>query len=231
MTTLTFQTTTLSVINQHNQTWLLASEIGKALGYPHPIKGIQKIYDRHRDEFSAGTTQLVEMQTAGGMQKVRIFSLRGCHLIGMLSHTKVAKEFRRWVLYILDKEIGNVQNVQPNLPLAKPKPEVTITLSLDELCDIAWAVYSAKRQNALINDLRKPLSAIGSRFATEADDYGREYKRCWEMAFPAIQTIFNQIDADQYTDISGWKHIVNNFKKSASNTEQIAKRYQSFVSR
>ncbi|MFT0804658.1 BRO family protein [Avibacterium paragallinarum] len=105
MTTLTFQTTTLSVINQHNQSWLLASEVGKALGYPHPIKGIQKIYDRHADEFTPNMTALINMQTNGGMQKVRIFSLRGAHLIGMLSHTKVAKEFRKWVLDILDQEV------------------------------------------------------------------------------------------------------------------------------
>lgn len=118
MTTLTFQNTTLSVINQNNQIWLTALEIAKALGYSKPEQSVNKLYNAHQDEFTPCMTQLVEMQTAGGMQKVRIFSLRGCHLIGMLSHTKVAKEFRRWVLDILDKEIGNVQNSQPNLPLA-----------------------------------------------------------------------------------------------------------------
>lgn len=117
MTTLVFQNKTLSAIHQQNQIWLSATEIGNALGYSHPIQNVTKIYERHQDEFTPCMTQLVEMQTAGGMQKVRIFSLRGCHLIGMLSHTKVAKEFRRWVLDILDKEIGNVQNSQPNLPL------------------------------------------------------------------------------------------------------------------
>ncbi|MDA3979009.1 Bro-N domain-containing protein [Gallibacterium sp. AGMB14963] len=119
MTTLTFQTTTLSVINQHNQSWLLASEVGKALGYPHPIKGIQKIYDRHADEFTPNMTALINMQTNGGMQKVRIFSLRGAHLIGMLSHTKVAKEFRKWVLDILDRETQQ----QEHLPLAEAEAD------------------------------------------------------------------------------------------------------------
>jgi prophage antirepressor-like protein len=36
------------------------------------------------------------------MQKTRIFSLRGAHLLAMFARTKVAKEFRRWVLDILD---------------------------------------------------------------------------------------------------------------------------------
>ena len=105
MTTLTFQNTTLSVINQRNQTFLTASELGKALEYADPVKAIVKIYDRNADEFTAEMTALVEMQTAGGLQKVRIFSLRGAHLIAMFARTKIAKSFRKWVLDILDEEV------------------------------------------------------------------------------------------------------------------------------
>lgn len=42
MTTLTFQNTNLSVINQHNQTFLTASDLGKALEYTDPVKAIVK---------------------------------------------------------------------------------------------------------------------------------------------------------------------------------------------
>lgn len=48
-------------------------------------------------------TALVELETAGGKQQVRIFSLRGCHLIGMLARTAIAKQFRAWVLDVLEK--------------------------------------------------------------------------------------------------------------------------------
>jgi prophage antirepressor-like protein len=41
--------------------------------------------------------------------KVRIFSLRGAHLNAMFARTSVAKEFRRWVLDVLDHEVGNTQ--------------------------------------------------------------------------------------------------------------------------
>jgi hypothetical protein len=41
--------------------------------------------------------------------KTRIFSLRGCHLIAMLSRTAIAKQFRKWVLDILDREVLNSQ--------------------------------------------------------------------------------------------------------------------------
>ncbi|MFV9998387.1 MAG: hypothetical protein AB8W37_12885 [Arsenophonus endosymbiont of Dermacentor nuttalli] len=36
--------------------------------------------------------------------EVRIFSLHGAHLIGMLSKTKVAKALRKWVLDLAEKE-------------------------------------------------------------------------------------------------------------------------------
>lgn len=114
MTTLTFQNKTLSVINQHNQTYITASDLGNALEYSHPIQNVTKIYDRNADEFTAEMTALIEMPTAGGIQKVRIFSLRGAHLIAMFARTKVAKDFRKWVLDILDREVlQNANQIQP----------------------------------------------------------------------------------------------------------------------
>ncbi|MBS6026318.1 MAG: ORF6C domain-containing protein [Haemophilus pittmaniae] len=114
MTTLTFQNTTLSVINQNNQTFLTAIELGKALEYADPVKAIVKIYDRNADEFTPEMTALVEMKTAGGIQKVRIFSLRGAHLIAMFARTKIAKAFRKWVLDILDEEVKKSTALLPN---------------------------------------------------------------------------------------------------------------------
>ena len=113
MTTLTFQNTTLSVINKNNQTFLTAIELGKALQYAHS-DNVLRIYDRNADEFTAEMTALVEMPTAGGLQKVRIFSLRGAHLIAMFSRTKIAKEFRKWVLDVLDEEVKKSTALLPN---------------------------------------------------------------------------------------------------------------------
>ncbi|OOF38989.1 hypothetical protein BKK50_11205 [Rodentibacter rarus] len=120
MTTLTFQNKPISVTNYQNQIWLTVSELGKALGYSDHSRNVKSIYERHADEFTSNMTALIDMKTAGGMQKVRIFSLRGCHLIGMLSHTKVAKDFRKWVLDILDKETA-----QPK-QLALPEPDYRV---------------------------------------------------------------------------------------------------------
>lgn len=111
MTTLNFKNKIIPAIKQDNQIWLTATDVGISLGYSNPLQGISLLFNRHADEFTPSMTTLIDMPTNGGMQKVRIFNLRGCHLIGMLSHTKVAKEFRRWVLDILDKETQQPQQL------------------------------------------------------------------------------------------------------------------------
>ena len=114
MTTLTFQNTTLSVINQNNQTFLTASDLGKALDYSDADRSVRRLYTANADEFTAEMTALIEMPTAGGLQKVRIFSLHGAHLIAMFARTKVAKDFRKWVLDILDREVSQkMKEIQP----------------------------------------------------------------------------------------------------------------------
>ena len=50
-------------------------------------------------------TAMVKMQTRGGEQEVRVFSLRGAHLLGMFARTERAKRFRRQVLDVLDHEL------------------------------------------------------------------------------------------------------------------------------
>lgn len=87
-----------------SQVWIGVTQIGLALGYANPETAITKLLNRNIEEFSFSMTRLVEVETNGGIQQVRVFSLRGCHLIAMFARTPVAKEFRKWVLDVLDKE-------------------------------------------------------------------------------------------------------------------------------
>lgn len=103
---LSFNDVKLEAIQQDNSIWLGATQIGLALGYANPETAITKLYNRNSDEFRNDMTKLVEMNTSGGLQKIRIFSLRGCHLIGFLAKTAIAKQFRKWALDVLDKEVG-----------------------------------------------------------------------------------------------------------------------------
>src|SRR5690606_13264315 len=46
---------------------------------------------------------------------IRIFSLRGCHLMGMFARTTEAKKFRHWVLNILDDEVDKINAERDSL--------------------------------------------------------------------------------------------------------------------
>ena len=105
---LVFQDTTFDVIDKNGQPWLRSQQIGEALGYADD-KSINRIYTRNSSEFTEQMTGVVNLTTSGNLQtEQRIFSLRGAHLIGMFARTKLAKEFRSWVLDILDQHTAQL---------------------------------------------------------------------------------------------------------------------------
>lgn len=110
---ITFQNTRFDVIDYQQTMWLTATEIAQALGYSK-TDAVTQIYDRNSDEFSSDMTETLNLSVSGNLQKtVRIFSLRGAHLIAMFSRTKIAKQFRKWVLDVLEKESQQPQALLP----------------------------------------------------------------------------------------------------------------------
>ncbi|MGK4439160.1 BRO-N domain-containing protein [Yersinia proxima] len=110
---LTFHNTKFNPVQDKGQIWLTSSELAKALEYSSS-KSISTLFSRNADEFSPAMTQVIEMMTSGNYRKkVRLFSIRGAHLIAMFSTTPVAKEFRRWVLDILDREVEKQPELTP----------------------------------------------------------------------------------------------------------------------
>lgn len=99
---LTFKSHTLTPVIVNNQPYLGVPQIAGALQYRN-AKIIFDLYTRHADEFTPDMSFLTTVETAGGKQQVRVFSLRGCHLLAMFSKTPIAKEFRRWVLDLIEQ--------------------------------------------------------------------------------------------------------------------------------
>ncbi|MBI1453613.1 hypothetical protein IL972_17090 [Acinetobacter sp. FL51] len=83
--------------------WISSRQLAQMLGYARE-DAVNKVFERKVDEFSRGMTCNVKMTLQGQSREIRVFSLRGCHLIAMFAKTPVAKEFRKWVLDVLDKE-------------------------------------------------------------------------------------------------------------------------------
>lgn len=102
---LAFENTQFDVVDIHNVPWLRGLQVASALGYKNPAADIQNLYSRNADEFTDEMTQVLDLPTAGGIQPVRIFSPRGCYLLGMLARTDKAKAFRAWVLDVLEGRV------------------------------------------------------------------------------------------------------------------------------
>lgn len=140
MQTLTFQNTTLTPVSYNDaQIWLSSSDLAKALGYAD-VRSIANIYNRNKEEFTSGMTTVIKLITNGinGSEReleTRIFNLRGCHLIAMFARTAIAKEFRKWVLDILDKEVG--------------APVQHHTISIEQQAQIQKAVKAKCQSNKL----------------------------------------------------------------------------------
>lgn len=107
---LSFNDVNFSPVQHNNQIWLTASELAKALGYAKS-DAVTQIYERNKDEFNSEMTLTLNLSVKGfgngnSLKETRIFNPRGCHLITFFARTSVAKQFRKWVLDVLDKEIG-----------------------------------------------------------------------------------------------------------------------------
>lgn len=151
---LTFNEVNLHPISiDDGQVWIGATQIGLALRYANPETAVIKLFNRNIEEFSTNMTRLIEMKTNGGLQSIRVFSLRGCHLIAMFAKTAIAKEFRKWVLDILDREVG--------APVAKTHKSERVSLN------DAIHLLVAKTKNLNFSDAYK---LVHQRFAVEGID-------------------------------------------------------------
>jgi len=106
------------VDNNDGQIWVTSADLAKAIGYKSS-RSISNLYNANSCEFTSSMTEVIETVTSldslGLTVKTRIFSLRGCHLIGMFARTNEAKKFRQWVLNVLDGEIDKINAERDSL--------------------------------------------------------------------------------------------------------------------
>ena len=110
MSALSFNQVSLNPVSQpDNQIWITAVDLANALGYKK-ADAVTQIFKRNEEEFSSSMSLTLKMSVNGinnslRQKTVRIFSLRGCHLVAMFAKTAVAKQFRKWVLDLIDNEL------------------------------------------------------------------------------------------------------------------------------
>lgn len=93
----------IEIIDHNNKPWLTAEQIGLAIGIKHARTSVLRSYSRHADEFTDKMTCVVNVTTQGQSRQVRIFSPRGAWMLAMWAQTERAKQFRQWVLDVLEQ--------------------------------------------------------------------------------------------------------------------------------
>ncbi|EIX9215888.1 TPA: hypothetical protein PIN45_001683 [Klebsiella pneumoniae] len=188
---LSFHNTNFSYMEMGGQVWLTAAEVGQALEYADD-KAVQRIYSRHADEFTAQMTGVVKLTTPSGKQEARVFSLRGAHLVAMFARTPKAKEFRRWVLDILDREVAHS-------PIAKQ-------FSDEELCSLSYLWRSSAVMYEACHNIYPLLLAaehkLLPRFASIVTNHARTINRTRDL----LRRETKHIEQHPWGD-TNWKNV------------------------
>ena len=140
---LVFKNQTITPVIINNLPYLGVQQIAVALQYARKDI-VNQVYNNHADEFTPDMSFLTTIDTAGGKQQVRVFSLRGCHLLAMFSKTPVAKEFRRWVLDLIEQRRQEVDKpvIVSEHTRALPSGKKEIVLSEKAKAEIGGIVKS-----------------------------------------------------------------------------------------
>ncbi|GKI52250.1 P22AR C-terminal domain-containing protein [Klebsiella pneumoniae] len=178
--------------------WLTSTEIANALQYKS-AKSVTNLFNQNSDEFTSGMTQVIESVTSGNYRKkVRVFSLRGAHLIAMFARTDVAKEFRRWVLDILDREVVHS-------PIAKQ-------FSDDELCSLAWLWRASDIMLTACESVTPLLKVAEHRQAGHFHTIGQELPRTINKAREIIKRETAHIEFHPWKD-DNWSRVLPHLRQ------------------
>lgn len=199
---LTFHDVTIIPAQVTDGVWLTSSDIAKALGYASS-KSVSTIYSRNSDEFTSTMSMVIKMKTNGinnnlREKSVRVFSLRGCHLIAMFATTTKAKEFRRWVLDILDREVANS-------PIAKQFTD-------EDLCDLAWLWRAGTVMITACRDVYPLLRVAEHSQAGRFYSIGQEYPRILNKARQLLKRETSHIEHQPWRD-DNWSRVLQHLRQ------------------
>lgn len=110
-----FDDVDLAVIARDGQQWFTTGDIARALGFADARK-VANLYARNASEFTDSMTCVLKLRTqvveTGDDQSrdVRVFTLRGAHLVAMLARTPRARAFRAWALDLIEAELARLRD-------------------------------------------------------------------------------------------------------------------------
>ncbi len=203
-TQLVFKSHILETIEHNGKSWFTAATLATALEYSR-TDSVARIYDRNRDEFSVEMTTTVKLtvvrKTGSVQMNNRIFSLRGAHLVAMFATTPVAKEFRRWVLDLIEKETAIPQSSTVLAPHRECLPKMVYHHSSK------YNPYRAYAWNGEKNVYVGCYPAVDEAVAAQKDFYRNGSTK----RIQKVQTAIN--DAEKEMFINNLRAICHNFRR------------------
>lgn len=159
-----FQGFAFNPVTEGGSIWFTSTELAKALGYKK-TDAISQIYARNADEFSESMSLTLNMKVNGinnslRNKSVRVYSLRGAHLVAMFASTPKAKDFRRWALDILDREVQDS-------PIAKQ-------FSDEELVSLCYLQLWMEKSQQISKKLYPAMRELGSVLSGKLRDIAHE---------------------------------------------------------
>ncbi|HBU7565701.1 TPA: hypothetical protein MC761_002259 [Enterobacter cloacae] len=159
-----FQGFAFNPVTEGGAIWFTSTELAKALGYKK-TDAISQIYARNADEFSESMSLTLNMKVNGinnslRNKSVRVYSLRGAHLVAMFASTPKAKDFRRWALDILDREVQDS-------PIAKQ-------FSDEELVSLCYLQLWMEKSQQISKKLYPAMKQAKSEYAGALYDIGHD---------------------------------------------------------
>ncbi|HDS3784011.1 TPA: hypothetical protein QCJ34_001294 [Enterobacter ludwigii] len=158
-----FQDVELHPVERSGNLWFSSSDLAKALGYKK-TDAVTQIYSRYSDEFAANMSttlrERVVRKTGAVEMVVRFFSLRGAHLVAMFASTPKAKDFRRWALDILDREVQDS-------PIAKQ-------FSDEELVSLCYLQLWMEKSQQISKKLYPAMRELRSELSGKLRDIAHE---------------------------------------------------------
>ncbi|EKY1941885.1 hypothetical protein RA231_000254 [Cronobacter turicensis] len=194
---LNFHGVNLAPVSEMQGIWLTSADVAKALHYSS-TKSVTNLFNQYSDEFSPAMTMVIESMTNGingssRRMKTRVFSLRGAHLLAMFARTPVAKEFRKWVLDILDREVEQS-------PIARQFTD-------EELRDLCWLWKASAVMASKIADVEPILRVAEHRLAGSYYSMPREYSRTINRARMLLERETSHVEASFGND--DWRVLEN----------------------
>ncbi|WLD34075.1 P22AR C-terminal domain-containing protein [Enterobacter cloacae subsp. cloacae] len=197
-----FQGFAFNPVTEGGSIWFTSTELAKALGYKKN-DAISQIFARNADEFSESMSLTLNMKVNGinnslRNKSVRVYSLRGAHLIAMFASTPKAKEFRRWVLDILEREVHSS-------PIAKQFTD-------DELCSLAWLWRAGDIMLKACDSVTPLLKVAEHRQAGHFHSIGHELPRSINKARDLIKRETAHIEFHQWKD-DNWSRVLPHLRQ------------------